>query len=67
MGDNTVKIPHPTDKWRKSSYSGGQSQCVEVAHGQSIGIRDTKDRLGGQLAVTEDTWRSFTTSVKRQH
>ncbi|WP_116040714.1 DUF397 domain-containing protein [Amycolatopsis palatopharyngis] len=65
MGDNTVKIPHSTDTWRKSSYSGGQSQCVEVAHGQSIGVRDTKDREGGHLVLPSAGWRAFTDQVKR--
>jgi hypothetical protein len=39
--------------WRKSSYSGGQNNdCVEVAMTtEEVGVRDTKDRLGGQLTM----------------
>ncbi|MFS8099901.1 DUF397 domain-containing protein [Lentzea alba] len=39
--------------WRKSSYSGGGNNCVEV--GRSVGIRDSKapathiPRVGGRL------------------
>lgn len=53
--------------WRKSSYSGNQTDCVEVALADRAQVRDTKDRDGGRLAVGADAWRSFTTSVKRDH
>lgn len=40
--------------WRKSSYSGGQGNCVEVgttAAGRCAGIRDSKSPERGHLAV----------------
>lgn len=54
--------------WRKSSRSGaGGSNCVEVGfanNGAVTGIRDTKDRGYGTLAVSADAWTAFLTNVK---
>ena len=52
--------------WRKSSYSGGNGgSCVEVANTGVVLVRDTTDRSGPVLAFTPDTWRKFTTAVRR--
>lgn len=54
------------DRWRKSSYSGGQSNdCVEldVAAGHT-GIRDTKNRAKGTLSVSATSWFSFMEAIK---
>jgi hypothetical protein len=48
--------------WRKSSYSSGNGNdsCVEVAFGaDAIGVRDSKNAVGPQLAFAEGTWRRF--------
>jgi hypothetical protein len=38
--------------WRKSSYSGTESQCVEVAFGsERAAVRDSKDPTGGALVL----------------
>ncbi|WP_316521178.1 DUF397 domain-containing protein [Kitasatospora brasiliensis] len=43
--------------WRKSSYSGGNGDCVEVAAaGSVIYIRDSKDPEGPALAITPETY-----------
>jgi hypothetical protein len=42
--------------WRKSTYSGNEGTCVEVALGQAVGVRDTKDRAAGQLTVSQRAW-----------
>jgi len=51
--------------WRKSSYSGGGNNCVEVSTSpNAVGIRDTKDRKSGQLRVNASTWSAFLAAVK---
>lgn len=49
--------------WRKSSASA-QGNCVEVgAAGDSILVRDTKDRAGRTLSFTVAEWQAFLTGV----
>jgi hypothetical protein len=50
--------------WRKSSYSGGQSDCVEVKLDRSVGIRDTKAREQGQLTVTPSAWAAAVSALR---
>ncbi|MDA3630818.1 DUF397 domain-containing protein [Saccharopolyspora sp. WRP15-2] len=51
--------------WRKSSYSGVETNCVEVGAGvEVIGVRDTKDRDGGTLVFQPQTWSSFLRALK---
>ncbi|WUD22041.1 DUF397 domain-containing protein [Lentzea sp. NBC_00516] len=47
--------------WRKSSYSGNVSDCVEVGHG--VGIRDSK-APATHLPVSEQAWSAFLHLVK---
>lgn len=47
--------------WRKSSYSGSSSDCVEV--GRGIGIRDSK-APATHLPVSDKAWAAFLISVK---
>jgi hypothetical protein len=48
--------------WRKSSYSGSGSACVEVARPQTgILVRDSKRPDGPAIAFTSAPWRSFLT------
>ncbi|MEV7039918.1 DUF397 domain-containing protein [Amycolatopsis sp. NPDC051061] len=42
--------------WRKSSYSGQEAECVEVALARVVRIRDTKDRPGGTLTISTRSW-----------
>ncbi|MFE0023598.1 DUF397 domain-containing protein [Amycolatopsis sp. NPDC059021] len=47
------------DGWFKSSRSKATADCVEVKHGSAVGVRDSKDPRGGQLAVKSKAWRAF--------
>ncbi|MFV2196188.1 DUF397 domain-containing protein [Nocardiopsis sp. LOL_012] len=50
--------------WHKSSYSGAESDCVEVAEGAVTGIRDTQNRTHGHLDVPAREWTALLTSVR---
>ncbi|NHD18188.1 MULTISPECIES: DUF397 domain-containing protein [unclassified Actinopolyspora] len=52
--------------WRRSSYSTGTGNCVEVAGfpGGARRVRDTKDRDGGALALSGEAWAAFLDEVK---
>lgn len=47
--------------WIKSSHSGGQTDCVEVAWlgDGGIGVRDSKNPAGGTLVLLPAQWDSF--------
>jgi hypothetical protein len=50
--------------WRKSSYSGGDNNCVEVGRaGAAIAVRDTKNPRGGALDFSVIAWQAFTESI----
>lgn len=51
--------------WRKSSYSAGDLNCVEVAMGPHVvGLRDSKNPEAGHIAVKAATFRSFVNHLK---
>jgi Domain of unknown function (DUF397) len=53
--------------WRKSSYSGTQSNCVEVADlDHVVAVRDSKDPAGPALTFSPAAWASFVTTMKRR-
>ncbi|MFE9295991.1 DUF397 domain-containing protein [Streptomyces niveus] len=57
----------PTDlTWAKSSYSGGNNNCLEVAHGtaDALPVRDSKRPTGPVLTIPNPVWTTFITSVK---
>ena len=59
-----MSLPSGTDNWRKSSRSQNSQNCVEVVGGHVVGVRDTKDRDGGHLAVPATSWEAFTHAMK---
>lgn len=51
--------------WRKSSYSGEESNCVEVGGVPGIvGVRDTKDVDGAVLTFPRGQWSAFVEMLK---
>ena len=54
--------------WRKSSYSNGQANCVEVTTvtgGRTfVAIRDSKAPDAPRLIFTARPWRQFTGRVR---
>jgi uncharacterized protein DUF397 len=52
--------------WRKSTRSGSNGQCVEARRmGDTIQLRDTKDRSGPVLSFPLSEWTAFTAGLKR--
>ena len=52
--------------WHKSSYSGQQGNCVEVADNLPglIAVRDSKNPDGASLIVSPEQWRAFLGGVR---
>lgn len=55
---------HP--QWYKSSYSGENGGCVEVATNipAVVVVRDSIDPTGPTLAFSPAAWRTFTDKLK---
>ncbi|WP_062991606.1 DUF397 domain-containing protein [Nocardia anaemiae] len=53
-------------QWFKSSRSGGQNECVEIAWlaGGYVGVRDSKNPDGPALAFTPCEWDAFMAGVQ---
>ncbi|RJO79913.1 DUF397 domain-containing protein [Nocardia panacis] len=52
--------------WFKSSYSDGQSACVEVnwLAADAIGVRDSKNPTGPALTFAPGAWDGLLASVR---
>jgi len=51
--------------WKKSSYSGGQGNCVEVAPlRDGTAVRDSKNPSGPVLRFSVDAWQAFVSNIK---
>jgi hypothetical protein len=64
---NEALAPVSTDTaiWRRSSYSGGQGDCLELAHGipALAPVRDSKNPTGPVIPFNRDAWRAFIAHV----
>jgi hypothetical protein len=55
-------------EWTKSSYSGGNNNCIEVAHGAlsaALPVRDSKQPAGPAVVFGGAAWTGFVAAVKR--
>ncbi|MFB7912857.1 DUF397 domain-containing protein [Streptomyces sp. NPDC056061] len=48
-------------KWRASTYSGGNNECLEVADNipHLIPVRDSKRPTGPVITFSPNAWRTF--------
>jgi len=55
-------------RWRKSTRSNNQGNCVEVADTVPgvVGVRDSKDPAGPALTFGPESWRAFVAGVARR-
>ncbi|MFB7114104.1 DUF397 domain-containing protein [Streptomyces sp. NPDC056291] len=54
--------------WMKSSYSGGNGDCIEVARGAipaALPVRDSKRPAGPAVVFGDTAWGGFVDAVKR--
>ena len=61
---NGTSSPRPAATgWRKSSHSGDEGACVEMASlPEAVAIRDSKDPAGPVLVFSPAAWAAFTTA-----
>jgi hypothetical protein len=51
-------------RWRKSSYSGGANDCIEVAElGERAAVRDSKDISRGPLLFPKAAMRALVSEI----
>ncbi|EST29919.1 DUF397 domain-containing protein [Streptomyces roseochromogenus] len=65
---DVTTAPHDADlahaRWRKSSYSGGANDCVEVAAlGDRAAVRDSKDISRGPLLFSKAAMRALVSGI----
>jgi hypothetical protein len=65
----TSRTDTTTPSWRKSSYSGGGNQCVEVAAlpAGHVAVRDSKTPHAGAHVFSRAAWQGFIHAIKESH
>jgi uncharacterized protein DUF397 len=53
-------------EWQKSSYSGQDGNCVEVARNLPgiVAIRDSKELDATRLVISRQSWQVFVSSLQ---
>ncbi|MDT8914213.1 DUF397 domain-containing protein [Amycolatopsis sp. PS_44_ISF1] len=52
-------------QWRKSSYSGGGNDCVEIAFVDGgAAVRDSKEPEGGAFRLPASGWQGLLATVR---
>ncbi|GAB3073625.1 DUF397 domain-containing protein [Micromonospora schwarzwaldensis] len=64
---NGTNPSHSTPpRWRKSSHSGDEGACVEMAPlPETVAVRDSKDPTGPVLVFPPAAWAAFTAAPPR--
>ncbi|MFD8549726.1 DUF397 domain-containing protein [Streptomyces sp. NPDC059649] len=54
--------------WRKSSHSGKDGNCVEIARlsGSAVGVRDSKVAHGPILSFSEQAWTALISDIAHE-
>ncbi|MFF5496275.1 DUF397 domain-containing protein [Streptomyces aquilus] len=68
MSTPSTTAPYDVDlaqaRWRKSSYSGGANDCVEVAElGGHTAVRDSKNISRGSLFFSKAAMRALVSGI----
>lgn len=52
-------------RWRSSTYSGGNNECVEVADNipHLVPVRDSKRPTGPVIGFGREAWRTFVSEL----
>jgi hypothetical protein len=63
-GGRMYALDLSTVRWRKSSRSSAQANCVEVAlTGPAVAVRDSKNAGGPVLAFPASGWAAFLSTM----
>lgn len=63
--DASHDVDLPLAQWRKSSYSGGANDCVEIAElGARVAVRDSKDLSRQPLLVSRSAMHALANGIR---
>ena len=58
-------MPDQQDRWRKSTYSSTQPDCVELSvTAQATAVRDSKHPAAGELRFPRERFAAFLAGLK---
>ncbi len=60
-----MTVQHEFGEWRKSSFSGKQTNCLEFRTApDGVEVRNSKRPEAGTIPFTASEWRAFIAGVK---